>query len=29
MDEARKLAASVLQLGTAAEVRALLTPYAE
>ncbi|WP_168788414.1 phosphoenolpyruvate--protein phosphotransferase [Paraburkholderia aromaticivorans] len=29
MEEARKLAASVLQLGTAAEVRALLTPYAE
>lgn len=29
MDEARQLAARVLQLGTAAEVRALLTPYAE
>jgi phosphocarrier protein FPr/phosphocarrier protein len=29
INEARKLAASVLQLGTAAEVRALLTPYAE
>ncbi|SAL12692.1 multiphosphoryl transfer protein [Caballeronia choica] len=29
MDEARQLAARVLQVGTAAEVRALLTPYAE
>jgi phosphocarrier protein FPr/phosphocarrier protein len=29
MDEARKLAADVLRLGTAAEVRALLAPYAE
>jgi multiphosphoryl transfer protein len=28
-DEAKKLAARVLQLGTAAEVRALLAPYAE
>jgi phosphocarrier protein FPr/phosphocarrier protein len=29
MDEARKLAGEVLQLGTAAEVRALLAPFAE
>jgi phosphocarrier protein FPr/phosphocarrier protein len=29
MDEARKLAAQVITLGTAAEVRALLAPYAE
>ena len=29
MDEARELAAKVLTLGTAAEVRALLAPYAE
>ncbi len=29
MDEARKLADAVLHLGTAAEVRALLAPYAE
>ena len=29
MDEARKLAAKVVTLGTAAEVRALLAPYAE
>ncbi|HTJ93697.1 MAG TPA: phosphoenolpyruvate--protein phosphotransferase [Pararobbsia sp.] len=29
MEQARQLAARVLQLGTAAEVRALLTPYAE